>query len=123
MTAGGVPAIKRAYLPASPDDGRRVLVDRLWPRGLHRDGAGIDEWVKEVAPSTGLRQWFGHDPARWEEFRRRYRAELAANPALERLRVMASRGKLTLIYGARDEAHNQARVLADYIAELEETGR
>lgn len=110
-------AIKRVYEPAGPDDGARVLVDRLWPRGLSRDKARIDVWLKDIAPSAELRTWFGHDPARWEEFRSRYQEELRNNPhALERL-VEAARGwdRLTLLYGARDQAHNQALVLKDFL--------
>jgi uncharacterized protein YeaO (DUF488 family) len=104
--------LKRAYQPASPGDGTRVLVDRLWPRGLPRAAAAVDMWMKEVAPSTGLRRWFGHDPERWSEFRRRYKAELAASPdALEALRSVAAKGRVTLIYGAKDERHNHAIVL------------
>lgn len=105
--------IKRIYAAAAPDDGKRVLVDRLWPRGVSKAGAGVDLWLKEVAPSTELRQWFGHEPARWEEFRRRYAAELAENPAFAELGAQLDAGSLTLLYGAHDEIHNQAVVLAD----------
>ena len=108
-------ALKRAYEPASPADGTRVLVDRLWPRGVDKQHAAIDEWMKDIAPSTALRKWFGHDPARWAEFRRRYEAELAENPAVGQLRDLARKGPVTLIYAARDEAHNQALVLRDYL--------
>lgn len=109
-------ALKRAYEPAASDDGQRVLVDRLWPRGVSKDKAAIDLWLKEIAPSTGLRQWFGHDPARWEEFQRRYRAELDANTEIVAQLTQAIRaGKTTLIYGAKDEAHNDAVVLAAYL--------
>lgn len=109
--------LKRAYEAASPDDGRRVLVDRLWPRGVNKEKAAVDLWLKEVAPSTALRQWFGHDPKRWDEFRRRYRAELAPNDeAVEQLRDVIRKGRTTLVYGARDEAHNDAVVRADYLA-------
>jgi len=91
-----------------------VLVDRLWPRGLRKDETKIDHWLKDVAPSAELRQWFGHDPARWDEFRRRYRAELHANAAaLDELRQLT--GKVTLLYGAHDEAHNQAVVLLELL--------
>lgn len=107
--------IKRAYAPAAPTDGTRVLVDRLWPRGLDRQHAAIDHWLKDVAPSTELRKWFGHDPARWAEFCRRYEAELAQNPAVDELRAIAAKGPVTLVYGARDEVHNQAVVLRDYL--------
>ena len=106
--------VKRAYEPASRDDGTRVLVDRIWPRGLTKSKAAIDRWMKDVAPSTALRQWFGHDPARWTEFRRRYRAELASRPdLLKELRAIARGGRLTLVYSARDERHNQAVALRE----------
>ncbi|MNS92356.1 hypothetical protein D3C72_1264890 [compost metagenome] len=115
---GGPIGIKRAYEPASPLDGQRVLVDRLWPRGLSKERAAIDLWLKEIAPSAGLRQWFGHEPERWGEFQRRYRAELEANgEAVGRLEEMLRAGKTTLIYGAKDEAHNDAVVLAAYLSE------
>lgn len=108
--------LKRAYLPPSPDDGVRVLVDRLWPRGLRKSDAAIDRWLKEVAPSTELRRWFGHDPGRWEEFRRRYRAELSAHTALlDELREVAGKRPVTLVYSAHDELHNQAVVLRDVL--------
>src|SRR5487761_789740 len=104
----------RAYDPPSPRDGTRVLVDRIWPRGVRKAEARIDVWLKDVAPSTTLRQWFGHDPARWSEFRRRYRAELKRQPeALARLRVLARQGRVTLVFGARDARRNQAIVLKD----------
>jgi uncharacterized protein YeaO (DUF488 family) len=109
--------IKRAYLPPSPDDGVRALVDRLWPRGLHKTEAAVDLWLKDLAPSTELRQWFGHDPRRWEEFCRRYRAELASRAEqLDELRAIARRGPLTLVFAARDELHNQAVVLRDVLS-------
>ncbi len=107
--------LKRVYDAPSPEDGLRVLVDRLWPRGLTKDAAGIELWVKDVAPSTALRQWFGHDPARWTEFRKRYRAELAANPrgvATLRGAVKGAR-PVTLLYGAKDEERNNAVVLKE----------
>jgi uncharacterized protein YeaO (DUF488 family) len=110
--------LKRAYLAPSPDDGVRVLVDRLWPRGLRKSDAAIDRWLKEAAPSHELRRWFGHDPRRWEEFCRRYRAELSSSGApLEELRSIARKGQLTLVYAARDELHNQAVALRDFLAE------
>lgn len=119
MTSGGparrgavVVRLRRAYEPPSPEDGWRVLVDRLWPRGVRRTAARIDEWARELAPSDRLRRWFGHDPGRWAEFRRRYRAELAAPPdALRALARKAARRRVTLVYGARDEARNNAVVL------------
>jgi uncharacterized protein YeaO (DUF488 family) len=108
--------LKRAYLPPSPEDGVRVLVDRLWPRGVRKADAAIDRWAKEVAPSTELRLWFGHDPSRWEEFRRRYRAELSRNAVLvNELRAVAQKGRLTLVYAARDELHNEAVMLREVL--------
>ena len=104
--------LKRAYEPPSANDGVRVLVDRLWPRGLRKADARIALWVKDLAPSTGLRQWFGHDLARWSEFRRRYTAELRQHVSeLEELRERARHDVVTLVFGARDEAHNDAVVL------------
>ena len=109
--------LKRAYDPPASDDGFRVLVDRLWPRGLRKDAARIDAWLNDVAPSTELRRWFGHDPAKWDEFRRRYKAELSRNPTLDELRsLLASHKQVTLLFGARDEAHNNAVVLRDVCA-------
>jgi uncharacterized protein YeaO (DUF488 family) len=106
--------LKRAYLPPSPQDGVRVLVDRLWPRGLRKSEAGIDRWLKDLAPSTELRRWFGHDPARWTEFRRRYTEQLAHQAALlGELRAMAKTGPVTL---ARDELHNEAVVVRDILS-------
>jgi uncharacterized protein YeaO (DUF488 family) len=107
--------IKRVYLPPESSDGQRVLVDRLWPRGLAKADAQPTLWLKEAGPSTALRQWFGHDPARWAEFRSRYRLELAANPAVAILRDLATKGDLALLYAAHDEAHNQAVVLAEFL--------
>lgn len=107
--------IKRVYLPPEESDGQRVLVDRLWPRGLRKDDAHLTLWLKEAGPSTDLRKWFGHDPSRWDEFRSRYDHELKGNPAIETLRELAGKGDLTLLYSAHDEAHNQAVVLADYL--------
>ncbi|HEX7342369.1 MAG TPA: DUF488 domain-containing protein [Rhodanobacteraceae bacterium] len=109
-------AIKRAYEAPTPGDGQRVLVDRLWPRGISKDKAALDEWAREVAPSTELRQWFGHDPAKWKEFQKRFTAELDANevhwkPLLERAR----KGHLTLVFSAHDEAHCNAVVLKAYL--------
>lgn len=110
--------LKRAYLPRSRADGTRVLVERLWPRGLAKETAGIDLWLKEVAPSPALRTWFGHDPKRWAEFRRRYRAEIAKNPGpFRELQALCRKGSVTLVYAARDEEHNGARVLFEMIQE------
>jgi uncharacterized protein YeaO (DUF488 family) len=105
--------LKRAYEPAAGSDGRRILIDRLWPRGVSNRRAAIDEWMKDIAPSTQLRRWFAHDPARWPEFQRRYKRELAErDDELRRIAALASRGRVTLVYAARDEAHNDAVVLA-----------
>lgn len=105
--------VKRVYDPPAPSDGRRILVDRLWPRGLSKQRAAIDEWMKEIAPSAELRRWFGHDPKKWPEFQRRYKQELRAHADLvDKIAKLASRGRVTLVYGARDEAHNDAVVLA-----------
>ena len=107
---------KRVYLPSDPEDGTRVLVDRLWPRGLKRSEAGIDRWLKEVAPSPELRRWFGHDPAKWPEFVRRYHAELDENPEpVQELLGLAERGPLTLLYAARDPERNNAVALKAYL--------
>ena len=104
--------LKRAYLPAAANDGTRILVDRLWPRGVRKSDAAIDLWVKNIAPSTTLRNWFGHDPMRWPEFRRRYAAELRGHPnELAELRAQARRRPVTLVFAARDELHNDAVVL------------
>lgn len=106
--------LKRAYEPAAAEDGARVLVDRLWPRGVSKAKLALDGWLKEIAPSDALRRWFGHDPERWGEFRRRYKAELSHHAALiAELRGRARKGPLTLVYAARDVAHNEAVVLRD----------
>lgn len=108
--------IKRAYQPASPADGERILVDRLWPRGLKKDSLALTSWLKDVAPSNDLRHWFGHDPARWGEFRRRYQAELKARPeALRPLWEALARGPVTLLYSAHDKTHNQAVAFREYL--------
>lgn len=107
--------IKRVYEPPSKDDGQRVRVDRLWPRGLNKHEAAVDVWLKDVAPTARLRKWFGHKPARWHEFRERYLAELTGNAAVEQLLDMAAAGQVTLLYGAHDEEHNQARVLIELL--------
>lgn len=111
--------VKRVYDPPAPDDGYRVLVDRLWPRGLTKERAAVDEWLREAAPSSDLRRWFAHDPTRWAEFKRRYFAELAApaaREAVEHLRALAGRGTITLLYAATNEAHNNAVALREYLA-------
>ena len=103
--------LKRAYESPAKSDGYRVLVDRLWPRGLAKVKARIDLWLKAVAPSTELRQWFGHDPEKWSEFKKRYRAELKHNPAWPELQSLARQKDLTLVYAAKDQLHNEAVVL------------
>jgi uncharacterized protein YeaO (DUF488 family) len=109
---------KRVYLPASADDGYRVLVDRLWPRGCRKEEARLDAWLRELGPSDPVRRAFAHDPARFPAFREAYRAELAEAPALwQPLLERARSGTLTLLYGAHDEEHNNARVLAEFLAE------
>lgn len=108
--------LKRAYEAADASDGTRVLVDRLWPRGVNKRAAALDLWLKDLAPSTELRQWFGHDAARWAEFQRRYAEELHSQAdAFEQLRDLARRGTVTLVYAARDEAHNDAVVLRELL--------
>ena len=108
--------LKRAYEPAEQRDGTRILVDRLWPRGVSKAEARLDQWIKEIAPSVELRTWFGHDPERWDEFRRRYRTELAQHSeTLKDLRRRARDGRITLVYSAKDEIHNDAVVLRDVI--------
>jgi uncharacterized protein YeaO (DUF488 family) len=108
--------LKRAYDPASPSDGYRVLIDRLWPRGVSKQKAKLDEWERELAPSTELREWFGHEPSRFAEFRRRYIGELRhPRPQLAELRRRARTGTLTLVYAAHDSEHNDAVVLAEVL--------
>jgi uncharacterized protein YeaO (DUF488 family) len=108
LPAGNV-KLKRAYEPPEPEDGKRILIDRLWPRGVSKEHASLDQWMKEIAPSTALRKWFGHDPSRWEEFRRRYAKEVHQHPdLLDQLRTLAREGPVTLVYSAHDEAHNDA---------------
>jgi len=108
--------LKRAYQAPSSEDGVRVLIDRLWPRGVTKQKAALDRWMKEIAPSTELRKWFAHDPNRWEEFRSRYAEELSLRKnLLTELRSIARRGPLTLVYSARDEQHNDAVALRDVL--------
>jgi uncharacterized protein YeaO (DUF488 family) len=108
--------LKRAYDPPEHSDGYRILVDRLWPRGVSKEEARLDEWARELAPSSELRKWFGHDPARFDEFRRRYTEELAAHDEkLRELRRRARGATVTLVYGARDTEHNDAVVLAELL--------
>ncbi len=109
--------LKRAYDRASSKDGRRFLVERLWPRGVKKSQLRMDAWFKEVAPSTALRQWFSHDPGKWDEFRRRYFAELDERPeAWEHLLQAARRGRVTLLYSSHDQEHNNAVALRDYLS-------
>ncbi len=108
--------IKRIYDPPSEDDGVRILVDRLWPRGISKEAAAIDEWERDIAPSDELRKWFSHDPAKWQEFRKRYVSELRKNPeVVSKLRTLAKKGPLTLLFAAKDVAHNNAVVLRELI--------
>ncbi|WP_243091330.1 DUF488 domain-containing protein [Thermus neutrinimicus] len=107
--------VKRVYEPASPEDGVRVLVDRLWPRGLSKERARVDWWAKELAPSEALRRFFAHDPKKYPEFLRRYREELRGNPALERLRALNREGTVTLLFGAKEERYNNARALVEIL--------
>jgi uncharacterized protein YeaO (DUF488 family) len=108
--------LKRAYEPARKSDGRRFLVERLWPRGVRKQDLPLDGWFKDVAPSAALRRWFSHDPAKWLEFRRRYRLELETHgELLEPVRVAMRKGTVTLVYSARDTEHNAAVALRDYL--------
>ena len=108
--------LKRAYEPPAASDGTRVLIDRLWPRGVRKDAAALDLWLKGIGPSTELRKWFGHEPSRWAEFRRRYADEIAQKPQLlAQLRDIARQGVLTMVYSAHDEQHNDALVLQELI--------
>jgi uncharacterized protein YeaO (DUF488 family) len=118
--------IKRIYTPLSVHDGVRILVDRVWPRGISKERARIAEWRKDLAPSTPLRKWFGHDPAKWKRFRERYRAELTQSGQMETLNVLAKRSEqrtVTLVYGAADEDHNQAVVLKELLDKLTRSAR
>ena len=120
MTAHTIPAthlrLKRVYEPPPSEDGMRVLIDRLWPRGLTKEKAAVDHWIKDIAPSAALRKWFGHDPDRWTEFRRRYKEELRQHTALlDQIRDLASGGTVTLLFGAHDEEHNDAVVLREVL--------
>ena len=108
--------IKRTYDPAAPSDGQRILVERLWPRGMKKEALKMDAWHKEIAPSTALRQWFGHRPERWDEFRRRYEQELNENEgAWSPILDAVKKGAVTLLYSAHDVEHNSAIVLRDYL--------
>ena len=108
--------IKRVYEEPSTNDGKRILIDRLWPRGLTKEKAKVDLWLKDIAPSTELRQWFGHDPSKWNEFKKRYHDELKKNhEIIVKLIEQLKTGKVTLVYGAKDEEHNDAVVLKEYL--------
>jgi uncharacterized protein YeaO (DUF488 family) len=110
--------IKRVYDAPSAADGQRILIDRLWPRGLSKERAKVDLWLKAIAPSTPLRQWFGHDPGKWPEFKKRYRDELNHNSeAVAQLRAHLAKGTVTFVYGAKDQEHNDAVVLQEYVEE------
>ena len=114
--------IKRVYSESGKQDGFRILVDRVWPRGFSKERANIDEWRKELAPSTALRKWFGHDPAKWTGFRERYRKELTESGGIDALKELAQRSRhktITLVYGAADEQHNQAVALKEFIEQLD----
>ncbi|MDA8098891.1 MAG: DUF488 domain-containing protein [Nitrospiraceae bacterium] len=108
--------IKRVYDPPSPDDGMRILIDRLWPRGLSKAAAHIDAWIRDAAPSTELRMWFHHDPARWPEFRKRFTAELREHEeAVEAIVEAARKGTVTFVYSSKEEEHNNAAALKEFI--------
>jgi uncharacterized protein YeaO (DUF488 family) len=107
--------LKRIYEAPAKDDGKRILVDRLWPRGVSKERAAIDLWLKEVAPSPALRTWFGHEPTRWEEFGERYLDELSRNAAAKELKAQVKSGQTTLLYAAHDAEHNHARVLKSFL--------
>ncbi len=110
--------LKRVYEPAASDDGFRILVERLWPRGLSKQAAHIELWLKDIAPSPELRTWYGHDVKKWKEFQRRYKAELSGNKAIEELRsLLKQKRTVTFVYAARDEEHNSALVLKDFLEE------
>ena len=111
--------MERVYEQPDKDDGVRILVDRLWPRGLTKEKAAVDLWLKEIAPSTELRKWFGHDPEKWSSFRGRYETELRHNDALIKLlKQKAGEGTVTLVYGARDQKHNEALVLTPFLGKV-----
>jgi len=110
--------IKRVYENSSKDDGERILVDRLWPRGVSKEKAKIDLWVKEIAPSDELRKWFSHDPLKWVEFKKRYENELKANPEVQKLVSISKKENLTLLYAAKDEEHNNAVVLKEFMEKI-----
>ncbi len=109
--------LKRVYEEPTEADGVRILVDRLWPRGLSKERARVDVWLKEIAPTTELRKWFNHEPAKWPEFKKRYRSEMSKNTeALAALKRYLANGKVTILYGAKDEDHNEAVVIRQYLS-------
>ena len=115
ITASNI-KLKRAYDRPGAEDGTRILIDRLWPRGLTKEKASVDLWLKDIAPSTELRKWFGHDPSKWEEFKKLYFRELMENSEpIQTLKLELKRGKVTLLYGAKDEVHNEARAILESI--------
>ena len=110
--------LKRVYEQPTKSDGKRILVDRLWPRGLTKEKAKVDVWLKEIAPSTELRKWFNHEPSKWPEFKKRYRTEMHNNAkAISVLKDYLASGKVTIVYGAKDEEHNEALVIKEYLEE------
>ncbi len=110
--------VKRIYEPSEKEDGFRILVDRLWPRGVTKEKAALDLWLKDIAPSTELRKWFAHDPAKWKEFQKKYKKELQANPeAVSELKQHLRSGNVTLLFAAKDEAHNEAVIIKDFVSE------
>ena len=115
--------LKRAYEPSAKSDGRRILVDRVWPRGVTKEELRLRRWAKDLAPSAQLRKWFGHEPARWNAFKERYHRELDKQPnAIEELAAECRKGQVTLVFGAKDTRHNQAVALKQYLEKLAETG-
>ena len=116
--------LKRVYDPPAATDGARILVDRLWPRGLSKDKVKIDHWLKDLAPSDGLRKWFGHDPEKWDEFKARYHRELDANAeAVKKLRALLRAKRVTLLFGAKDLQHHNAAALSEYLQPKKRKGR
>ncbi len=110
--------IKRVYDPPSPDDGKRILIDRLWPRGLKKEVAHVDEWLRDLAPSTELRKWFGHDPEKWAEFKKRYKKEIAGKSELiKRIKTEAKKGTVTLVFAAKDAEHSNAAFLKELFSQ------
>jgi uncharacterized protein YeaO (DUF488 family) len=115
--------LKRAYEQAAKSDGKRVLVERLWPRGVRKEALHLDAWMKDVAPSTSLRKWFNHDPKKWNEFRKRYFAELSANPESWHALIADAPSRLTLVYSSHEQEHNNAVALREYLEKKLRTGK